>query len=173
MSTENIMTTSHWRILKQQRDVNQEYHDDKSFKNIETTKRGHSRKHSDRLSKQWVVQESTQMSYWNNELFKEALRWAIEIMKMSKPRISSNNKRGVVWGSTQIGYWNDKRHCQKTATVRSMKVKCQAHNLMKYDLYWNNCFNSYYLTRMQSLHQQHNFCVSWLSSVMWHSKFQC
>ena len=32
--------------------------------------------------------------------------------------------------------------------------------LMKYDLYCNDCFNSYVLTRMQSLHQQHDFCVS-------------
>jgi len=51
MLTENIMTTSHLRILKQQRDVDQEYCDNKSFKNIETTKRSCSRKHSGRLSK--------------------------------------------------------------------------------------------------------------------------
>ncbi len=30
----------------------------------------------------------------NNESFKKALRWAIEMMKMSKSRILSNNKRG-------------------------------------------------------------------------------
>jgi len=118
-----------------------------------------------------VVWESTQIGYQNNESFKKALRWAIETMKMSKLRISSNDKRGVVWESTQVGYWNDKRHCQKTATVRSMKAECWAHNLLKYDLYWNNCFNSCCLTRMQSLHQQHDFCVSWLSSIMWHDKF--
>ena len=50
----------------------------------------------------------------------------------------------VIWESTQIGYWNDKRHCWKTATVRSMndwlmswgmKTECQAHNLLKNDLY--------------------------------------
>ena len=32
-------------------------------------------------------------------------------------------------------------------------------------------FNSYSLSRMQSLHQQHDFCVGWLSSVTWHGKF--
>jgi len=41
-----------------------------------------------------VVWESTQIGYQNNESFKEALRWAIEMTKMSKPRILSNNKRG-------------------------------------------------------------------------------
>jgi hypothetical protein len=47
--------------------------------------------------------ESTQIGYQNNESFKKALRWAIEMTKMSKLRILSNNK-GVVQGSTQVGY---------------------------------------------------------------------
>jgi len=42
-----------------------------------------------------VIQESTQIGYQNNELFKEALRWAIEMMKMSKLRILSNDKKGL------------------------------------------------------------------------------
>ncbi len=41
-----------------------------------------------------VIQESTQVGYWNNELFKKALRWVIEMTKMSKLRILSNDKRG-------------------------------------------------------------------------------
>jgi len=47
MSIKNIMTTSHLRILKQQRCC--------------------LRKHLNKLSKQQVIQESTQMSYWNDE----------------------------------------------------------------------------------------------------------
>ena len=87
---------------------------------VTTKKGGCLRKHSGRLLKQWVIQESTQMSYQNNESFKKALRWAIEMTKMSKSRISSNNKRGhlrkhsdrlsklwVIQESTQMSYWND------------------------------------------------------------------
>jgi len=47
MSIKNIVTMSCSRILKQQRCC--------------------LRKHLNKLSKQWVVQESTQMSYWNDE----------------------------------------------------------------------------------------------------------
>jgi len=61
MSIKNIMTMSHLRISKQQRCC--------------------LRKHLNKLSK-------------NNKSFKKALRWAIEMMKMSKLRILSNNKRG-------------------------------------------------------------------------------
>jgi len=41
-----------------------------------------------------VVWESTQIGYQNNKSFKKALRWAIEMTKMSKLRILSNDKRG-------------------------------------------------------------------------------
>jgi hypothetical protein len=57
------------------------------------------RKHSDELLKWWkcqnqeyqvttkgVVWESTQIGYQNNESFKEALRWAIEMMKNVKTK---------------------------------------------------------------------------------------
>ena len=47
MSIKNIVTMSHSRILKQQRCC--------------------LRKHLNKLSKQWVIQESTQVSYWNDE----------------------------------------------------------------------------------------------------------
>jgi len=47
MLTENIITTSHLRILKQWRCC--------------------LKKHLNKLLKQWVIQESTQMSYWNDE----------------------------------------------------------------------------------------------------------
>jgi len=88
MSTKNIIMMSCSRILKQQRCC--------------------LRKHLGKLLK-------------NNESFKKALRWAIEMMKMSKLRILNNNKRGhlrkhsdrlskqwVIQRSTQMGYWNDK-----------------------------------------------------------------
>ena len=91
MSIKNIVMTSHLRISKQQRCC--------------------LRKHLNKLLK-------------NNESFKKALRWAIEMMKMSKLRILSNNKRGhlrkhsdrlskqqVIQESTQMSYWNDKK-CQ-------------------------------------------------------------
>ncbi len=127
MSTKNIMTTSHSRILKQQRCCLRK-HLNKLLKTM-----SHSRKHSDELLKWWkcqnqeyqvttkeVIWESTQIGYQNNESFKKALRWAIETTKMSKPRILSNNKRGcsrkhsdrlskqwVIQESTQVGYWNN------------------------------------------------------------------
>jgi len=101
MSTKNIVTTSHLRISKQQRCCLRK-HLNKLSKTM-----SHSRKHSDELLKWWkcqnqeywvttkeVIQESTQIGYQNNKLFKKALRWAIETTKMSKSRISSNNKRG-------------------------------------------------------------------------------
>jgi len=47
MSIKNIVMTSHSRILKQQRCC--------------------LKKHLSKLLKQWVIQESTQVSYWNDE----------------------------------------------------------------------------------------------------------
>ncbi len=71
----------------------------------------HSRKHSDELLKWWKCQNQ---EYWVTT-------------------------KGVIWESTQVSYQNDKRHCQKTVTVRlmndwlmswGMKTKSQAHNLL-------------------------------------------
>ncbi len=101
MSIKNIIMTSHLRILKQQRCCLRK-HLSKLSKIM-----SHSRKHLSELLKWWkcqnqeyqvttkgVIWESTQIGYQNNESFKKALRWAIEMTKMSKSRISSNNKRG-------------------------------------------------------------------------------
>ncbi len=103
MSTKNIMMMSRLRISKQQRCCLRK-HLSKLSKTM-----SHSRKHSDELLKWWkcqnweyqvttkgVIQESTQVGYQNNESFKKALRWAIETTKMSKLRISSNNKRSCL-----------------------------------------------------------------------------
>jgi len=101
MSIKNIIMMSHSRISKQQRCCLRK-HLNKLSKTMSC-----SRKHSDELLKWWkcqnqeyqvttkeVVQESTQIGYQNNESFKKALRWAIEMTKMLKSRILSNNKRG-------------------------------------------------------------------------------
>jgi len=150
MSIKNIVTMSCSRILKQQRCCLRK-HLNKLSKTMSC-----SRKHLGELLKWWkcqnqeyqvttkgVIWESTQIGYQNNELFKKALRWAIETTKMLKLRISSNNKRDhlrkhsdrllkqwVIQESTQMSYWNNEKMLSKDS---NSEVNEWLTNVLRYE----------------------------------------